>query len=93
MSETEQAAAKWAVVEEYRKAKANLAVLKTRLEQWGRELAKLGEALQHNPSGIEIPSSLPEQAELQRVVADCKKAELAYGQSSARLQELGLEPF
>jgi hypothetical protein len=91
MSEIEEAAAKWAVVEEYQKAKASVAALKNRLAQWGKELEEVGGALQSNPTEVEIPA-LPSQDELQRAATDCKFAELSYGQSLERLRELGIEP-
>ena len=94
MTTDQEAAAKWQIVEDFKKTKERLEVLREKVTKWGARYNELGQRMKIYPDKITEGegASLPDAAEFAQTVRDLKEANGAYETLLNRMRGIGLEP-
>lgn len=94
MSEAEEQAANWRIVEEHAAAKRQLAAIAQTADEYGERLTRVVTILQrdaHDPKLDSLLSDYPSVEQIKQILADRDNAKDRLARAKSKLEDLGLD--
>lgn len=94
MSEAEEQAANWRIVEEHKAAKQQLAAIAQTADEYGERLTRVVNILQrdaHDPKLDSLLSDYPSVEQIKQIIADREDAKSRLARAKSKLEALGLD--